>query len=82
MTEKLLKYYLRNFKKDLKILKDNKFRDRTKDLMVMVLSEDVPEIVKFVRNVVKVIDYEPYGTGDYCAGYKDALNDIRRRIYK
>lgn len=81
MTKELLKEYIRNLEKDTKILIKEKCHPRTSDLQMMVMTEDLPEILKFLKNINKVLNFKtPDVTGEYSNGYWDGINQIRNEI--
>jgi hypothetical protein len=52
------------------------------DLLNIVLSEDVPELIKFARTVDKALESILNPTsGEFSKGYAQAMIDLRKEIY-
>jgi len=82
MTKELLKEYIRNLKKDTDILIKEKLHPRTSDLQMMIMTEDLPEILKFLKKVNKVFTYKtPEVSGNYSKGFWDGINQIKDEIF-
>lgn len=82
MTKELLKEYIRNLEKDTKILIKEKCHPRTSDLQMMVMTEDLPEILKFLKKVDKVFKIKsPIVEGKYMTGYRDAIDQVERELF-
>lgn len=55
---------------------------RNSDLLNMVLTEDVPELLKFARKVSEVFKRPvPEGCGEHFKGYVDAIHELEREIF-
>lgn len=82
MTKQYLEFMIKSLKKDIKILVKNKYAERTHDLLNMVMLEEIPELIKFLEHVNKVVNEEIGDVTDqYMKGYKDACEQIRREIF-
>lgn len=72
---------LNNLEKDCKTVLQHP--NNNLDLLNMVLSEDVPELIKIARRVAKAFkDPLPDGTGQVHQGYCDAICSLRKEIYE
>lgn len=77
MTEEFLK----NLETDLKDCIDTKFHPECYNLLNILLLEEVPVLIEFVRKVNKVLDQKiPRATDDYYWGYADALDQVKREL--
>ena len=82
MTKLMLKEYIRNLDKDTKILTKEKCHPRTADLQMMVMTEDLPEIVKFLKQVQRVFHFEKPDTDNaYTRGYNDGIRQLESEIF-
>lgn len=82
MTKLELKEYIRNLEKDVGILKKEQCHARTSDLQMMVMTEDLPELLKFVKQVQRVFNFEmPEVTGNYSKGYYDGIRQVESEIF-
>ncbi len=73
---------LDNLKKDLELLKRDKFHEKHQDLINMVFNEDIPELIEFVRKVNKLFENKyPMGSGQTYQGAKDEFEGLKRQIY-
>jgi hypothetical protein len=71
---------LTNLEKDCKTILEHP--NSNSDLQNMVLSEDVPELIKFARKVDKAFQAPLIdATGMYSDGYRDAIMQLRKEIY-
>lgn len=77
MTEEFLK----NLETDIKDCILLKYHPECHNLLNILLSEEVPELIKYVRKIHKVLEQKiPVATGDYYWGYADALEQVKREI--
>ena len=82
MTKELLKEYIKNLKKDTDILIKENCHPRTKDLQMMVMTEDLPEILKFLQQVQRVFHFQkPDLDNRYSRGYLDGIQQIESEIF-
>jgi hypothetical protein len=82
MTKTQLKETIRNLQKDTDILVKENCHPRTKDLQMMVMTEDLPEILKLLNKLYKVFNFKPKQCDNqFSKGYNDALNDLKREIF-
>lgn len=83
MNKLLIENYIRNLKKDIKIIKNNNYHERTVDLQRMVLEEDIMEVISFVEKVNKVLNFKtPEVVGQFEKGYLEGIQQIKREIYE
>jgi hypothetical protein len=76
----MTKEILDNLEKDCKTVLTRP--DHNMDLLNMVLSEDVPELINFARRVYNALETASKpATGLYFDGYHDALIQLRKEIY-
>ncbi len=78
----MTKEMLDNLEKDCKTIMDRPAYYATGDLLNMVLSEDVPELINFARRVSNALKNTMIpDDSDYCIGYYDAIDQIKKDIY-
>jgi hypothetical protein len=76
------KEMLDNLEADCKTILDRPAVYATGDLLNIVLSEDVPELIKFARTVDKALESILNPTaGEFSKGYAQAMMDLRKEIY-
>lgn len=81
MTEKLLIQYIKNLTEDTNLLIRDNLHPKHIELQKMVIYEDIPEIIKFLKKVQKVLNFKkPYNTGAM-KNYYDGIEQIKREIY-
>lgn len=82
MTKPQLKEYIRNLEKDTAILKEEKCHPRTADLQMMVMTEDLPEILKFLKQVYRVFHFQtPDPDNNFTKGYNAGIKQIESEIF-
>lgn len=82
MTKTQLKEYIRNLQKDTEILKKENCHPRTSDLQMMVMTEDLPEILKFLKQVQRVFNFQkPDPDNNYSKGYNDGIKQLESEIF-
>lgn len=79
MTNKLLD----NLETDINLCKKENYHINCHNLLEMLMSEDIPELIKFARKVNEVLDKEIGPTsGDYMSGFKEGIQQVKRSIYE
>jgi hypothetical protein len=77
----MTKETLDNLEKDCKTVLTRP--DHNRDLLNMILSEDVPELINFARRVSNALETMPKSAaGMYVEGYYMAIMDLRKAIYE
>lgn len=74
---------LEYLKADLEIVKKDNYHPRCHDLLEMIVTEEVPELIKFVEKVNKIFEGNPkdiYEDG-YVEGYIQCYIDLKKDIY-
>jgi hypothetical protein len=78
-----MKYFsicLEHVEKDCKTILSHPINNT--DLLNIVLSEDIPELINFARRVSNALETSITATsGDYMKGYLDAIKQLRKEIY-
>jgi hypothetical protein len=77
--EKILDFLEEDTKQCIK----DEYHARCHDLLNVIMYEELPELIKFVRKVNKALNTPlPNGTGDNYHGFKMAIETLKREIYE
>lgn len=78
MTNEQLEF----LEKDLALLIRDNFHPKHLELMNIAIEEDVMELIKFAKNVNKILLNDKFEvTGNYDKGYFDCFDQIKRQVY-
>jgi len=83
MTEQLLIQYINNLTKDSDLLIRDNLHPKHIELQQMVIREDIPEVIKFLKKVYKALNFEKSAvTGQMMKGYFEGMEQIKKEIYE
>jgi len=82
MQIKELNQILEHLEMDLRTVKNENYHPRCHDLLEMIVSEDIPELIAFVKKVNHLFDYTlPDGSGDQYRGFKICHESLKKDLY-
>lgn len=80
--EKMTNEYLDNLEKDLNLIIRDNFHPKHLDLMNICINEEVMELIKFTRKVLKVFNYKDIPIdGSFEKGFNSGIKQIKREIF-